>query len=149
MDLQKKSESISNYIRECNNIMHTKGHKLAQEYNLTYDQYHLLFYLNICENSPTISDISRKFNRAQNTISEKISRLEEKGLVCKVDDEQDRRITRVIITEKGANLIYNIKQERSNRVTYIALEKMDESQVDDLLMNLTILYNNLNKVKEG
>ena len=145
MDLQKKSESISYYIRECSNIIHTKGHQIAQEYNLTYDQYHLLVYLNLVETPPTISDISKKFGRAQNTISEKISRLEEKGLANRVDDKEDRRITRVTITEEGKDLVHIIKRERSNRATYAALEKMDKSEVDNLLKNLTILYDNLNK----
>ena len=124
MELHKASEIISNYIRECSNIIHRKGHQIAQEYDLTYDQYHLLIYLSFSEHPPTINEISKKFNRAQNTISEKISRLEEKGLVNRRDDIEDRRVTRVEITEKGVNLINLIRQERSNRVTYVALEKM-------------------------
>ncbi|MCF6462964.1 MarR family winged helix-turn-helix transcriptional regulator [Clostridium sp. Cult1] len=145
MELQKASEAISNYIRECSNIIHTKGHQIAQEYDLTYDQYHLLIYLSFSKTPPTISEISKKYNRAQNTISEKISRLEEKELVSRIDDSMDRRITRVIITEKGLNLINTIRQERSNRVTYIALKKMNNREVENLLTNLTKLYNNLNK----
>ena len=145
MELQNKSESISNYIRECSNIIHTKGHQIAQEYDLTYDQYHLLVYIALLEKPPTINDISKKFNRAQNTISEKISRLEEKGLVSRVDDIKDRRVTRVIITEEGVSLIHIIKRERSNRATYLALEKMEKHEIDNLLNNLSKLYNNLNK----
>lgn len=145
MELQKASETISNYIRECSNIIHTKGHQIAQEYGLTYDQYHLLIYLSFREKPPTINEISKKFNRAQNTISEKISRLEEKELVSRVDDLKDRRITRVIITERGLNLIHTIRQVRSNRVTYTALEKMKKDEIENLLINLSILYNNLKK----
>ncbi|NMB27429.1 MAG: winged helix DNA-binding protein [Tissierellia bacterium] len=145
MDLYKKSESISNYIRECSNIIHTKGHQIAQEYGLTYDQYHLLIYIDLLERAPTINDIAEKFNKAQNTISEKVSRLEEKGLVNRVGDKQDRRMTRVTITEEGKNLIDTIRQERNSRATYVALQTMNESEVDSLLINLTRLYNNLNK----
>ena len=144
--LQEKSESTAFYIRECSNIIHEKGHQIAEEYGLTYDQYHLLLYLNFRETPPSINDISKKFNRAQNTMSEKISRLMEKNLVLKVDDEKDRRITRVIITEKGKKLIYTIRQERTNRIVYRAIEKMDEDEVDSLLINLNKLYDNL---KEG
>ncbi len=145
MDLYKKSESISNYIRECSNIIHTKGHQIAQEYGLTYDQYHLLIYIDLLERAPTINDIAEKFNKAQNTISEKVSRLEEKELVNRVGDKQDRRMTRVTITEEGKNLIDTIRQERNSRATYVALQTMNESEVDSLLINLTRLYNNLNK----
>lgn len=144
--LQSESESISFYIRECSNIIHEKGHQIAEEYGLTYDQYHLLLYLNFRETPPAINDISEEFNRAQNTISEKISRLVEKKLVLKVDDEKDRRITRVVITEKGEELIYTIRQERTNRIVYRAIGKMDKDEVDNLLINLNRLYDNL---KEG
>ncbi|MCF6466788.1 MarR family winged helix-turn-helix transcriptional regulator [Clostridium sp. Cult2] len=143
MELQKTSETISNYIRECSNIIHKKGHQIAQEYDLTYDQYHLLIYLSFCETPPTINEISNKFNRAQNTMSEKISRLEEKELVSRMDDIEDRRVTRVKITEKGLNLINVIRQERSNRVTYVALKKMKIDEIENLLTNLSKFYNNL------
>lgn len=95
---------------------------------------------------PTINEISNKSNRAQNTISEKISRLEGKGLVKRINDVCDRRITRVAITEDGLKLIKDIKKERSNRVIYAALSKMEEVEVDNLLSALEKLYNNL---KEG
>lgn len=140
MELQKKSESISYYIRECSNIIHHKGHQIAQEYGLTYDQHHLLIYLNKSKVAPTINDISNKFNRAQNTISEKVSRLEDKGLVEKCVDTEDRRITRVCITERGKELIHTIKQERSNRVVYSALKNMEDEEVDELLKNLAKLH---------
>ncbi|WP_236908142.1 MarR family winged helix-turn-helix transcriptional regulator [Clostridium sp. Cult3] len=146
MNIQQRSESISYYIRECNSIIHLKGHQIAQEYGLTYDQYHLLVHLDLSEQSPTINDLSDKFNRAQNTISEKVSRLEEKGLVERIGDTEDRRITRVVITVKGEDLIHAIREERSNRATFKALEKMEEEEIDALLNNLIILYNNL---KEG
>ncbi len=54
-------------------------------------------------------------------------------------------MTRVTITRQGKSLIDTIKQERSNRATYVALETMNESEVDSLLLNLARLYNNLNK----
>lgn len=140
MELQKKSESISYYIKECNNVIHRKGHQIAQEYGLTYDQHHLLIYLNKSKVAPTINDISNKFNRAQNTISEKVSRLEDKGLVKRCEDVEDRRITRVYITERGKELIHTIKQERSNRVVYSALKNMEDEEVDELLKNLAKLH---------
>lgn len=143
--MQNISETISRYIRECSDIIHTKGHQIAKEYGLTYDQYHLLVYLNSLKSPPTISEISDKLNRAQNTISEKITRLEEKGLVNRIDDSTDRRVTRVIATELGIELISNIRRERSNRVTYLALSQMEKNDVENLLIFLEKLYNNLKR----
>jgi len=110
MDLQHASEVISRYIWECSNIIHAKGHNIAKECGLTYDQYHRLIYLKNSKEPPTINEISNILNRAQNTISEKVTRLEEKGLVKRIDDEKDRRIKRVFVTEEGLKLVETIKK---------------------------------------
>lgn len=145
MELDIKSGLISDYIRKCSSIIHQKGHHIAKEYDLSYDQYHLLIYLNLMEEPPTIKEIAEKFNKAQNTTSERISRLEEKKLVQRIDDDQDRRVIRVISTEKGIKLIETIKEERSNRGVYLALEEMKKEEIDDLLLSLTKLYDNLKR----
>lgn len=146
MELLSISEAISDYIRQIGKIIHKKGHEIAKEYGLTYDQYHLLIYLKKSENPPTINDIASRLERAQNTVSEKISRLEDKGLVRRIGDVNDRRITRVEITDKGLDLVKTIKRERSNKVIYSALKNMEEDEVKDLLKNLEKLHHYL---KEG
>lgn len=145
-DLQEKSELISNYIRSCSRIIYERGHRIAEGYGLTYDEYHILIFLIKRDQAPSINEVSKRFNRAQNTISEKVSRLEEKELIEKIDDRLDRRVTRIIITEKGKKLIETIREERNIKIVYNALESIDEEQVDNLLSNLNKLYENL---KEG
>lgn len=145
MELDIESELISDYIRKCSNIIHKKGHDIAKEYDLSYDQYHLLIYLNLMKESPTIKEVAEKFNKAQNTTSERISRLEEKKLIQRLDDDQDRRVTRVILTDKGVELIEIIKKERSNKGVYLALEKMEQQEIDNLVISLTKLYDNLKR----
>lgn len=143
MDLLEKSEKVSRSIRECNNIIHIKGHDIAKEYGLTYDQYHLLLFLQRnLEEPPSIRDLSTRFKRAQNTTSEKITRLEEKDLVEKVTDVDDRRISRVKIKDEGIRIIDEIRKERTHRITYKALAKMEEEDIDKLISSLDFLYEN-------
>ena len=144
MELLEKSDEISRYIRECYRIIHSKGHDIAKEYGLTYDQYHILLVLkkNI-EDPPSIRDLSKRFQKAQNTTSEKITRLEDKGLVEKIADPQDRRIMRVMIKKEGLEIIENIKKERTERVTYRAVEDMGQERIDSFLKDLEYVYNNL------
>lgn len=145
MDFEEKAEKIVTYIRRSERQIHKKGHKIAQEYNLTLDQYHLLLYLNCLENPPTIGEIAEKYERAQNTISEKISRLEEKFLVERKSDLSDRRICRVDITLKGKELVNTIRKERRDKSVLRALSYMNEKEVDSLVEGLEKLYNNLDK----
>lgn len=146
MELQDISEHISEHIMEISKIIHKKGHTIAREYGLTYDQFHMLLYLKKSQNPPTINELASKSHRAQNTVSEKISRLEEKGLVRRVGDEKDRRITRVQITEKGLDLVKTIKKEKGNKIIYSALRSMEVEEVNNLNRSLERLYRYL---KEG
>lgn len=139
--LYEKSEEVSNYIRKCNSLIHHKGHEIACEYGLTYDQYHILLYLKKLEESPSIRQVSEKFNIAQNTTSEKLTRLEEKDLIRRERDLKDRRITRIIIEDKALDLLEQIRKERTERLTYKALERMEDEEIEVLLESLKNLYN--------
>ncbi len=145
MNRYDKSEEISKYIRYTSDIIHEEGHKIACEHGLTFDQYHLLLYIKHCPTPPSIREISEKFNRAQNTISEKITRLEDKDLVRREQDTKDRRIIRVIILDEGIRLIHDIRKERTERVAFKAIDDMDEESVNQLLSGLIKFYENILK----
>lgn len=145
MNLNEKAESISSYIRECEQLIHNKGHEIAQSYNLTLDQYHLLIYLYKSDIPPTIGEIANKFRKAQNTISEKISRLEEKGFIERITDKSDRRVNRVLITEDGKSIVEIVRKERSGKFIFNAIKGMDTKQLDSLLEGLEQLLKSLKK----
>ena len=145
MNLNEKAGIISSYIRECEQLIHNKGHEIAQSYNLTLDQYHLLIYLYKSEIPPTIGEIAGKFGKAQNTISEKISRLEEKGFVERITDQADRRVNRVLITEEGKSIVEIVRKERSDKFIFNAIKGMDTEQLDNLLEGLKQLLKSLKK----
>lgn len=145
MDLQKKSEKIADYIRSCNKIIHRKSHELAKSYNLTIDQYHMLFHIKYMKAEPSIGELAQKYDKAQNTISEKISRLEEKGLVYRKEDLLDRRVCRVCITDKGKNIVNIIRKERSNKAVFSALNNMKDDEIENLMISLEKLLNCLEK----
>lgn len=145
MDKSNKAVNITFHIRECAKLIHNKGHEIAQSYNLTIEQYHLLVMLYFSELPPTIGEIAGKFGKAQNTISERISRLEEKELVERISDYEDRRIIRVNITKEGKELVETIRKERSSIFVLNAISKMKEDDVNILIKQLENLYLHLEK----
>lgn len=136
MDLSEKTEEIVNSIKLINQIIHKKRHEIAQENNLTLDQFHTLIYLKKSERPPTIGEMAAETNKAQNTISERISRLEEKGLVERIKDEKDRRVSRVVLSSLGAELINSINYQASNELISGALANIEEEIVDNMLYGL-------------
>ncbi|HEX3013198.1 MAG TPA: MarR family winged helix-turn-helix transcriptional regulator [Methanobacterium sp.] len=142
---------IWNYWEHINKLIRLKHRETAQKYGLTFEQFHLLieldhhaeFKLSTYELPPTVGEIAADVGNAPHTLSERIKRLEKKGLVKKIRDEKDLRINRVMLTDKGQSLIDSIKNEAGNIFIYSALEKMEEKSLDNLLNCLKQLNGNL------
>ena len=94
---------------------------------------------------PTVGEIAADIGNAPHTLSERIKRLEKKGLVKKIRDKRDLRINRVALTDKGQILIDRIKNESGNIFICNALEKMDEKLLNDLLGGLKQVDRNLSQ----
>lgn len=144
IEIEKRMEQI-------NKLLMLKYRKTAQKCDLTNEQFHLLIQLfqhkELTVSSgklpPTVSEIAADIGNAPNTLSEKIKRLEKKDLVKRVKDSKDLRITRLSLTDKGQNLMENIKEESTKTYIYKALERMDEKSLKNLLDGLEQFNKNL------
>ncbi|WIV11599.1 MarR family transcriptional regulator [Proteiniborus sp. MB09-C3] len=143
MNISEKTEEIVRNVRLINKIIHMKRHEIAQGNNLTLDQFHTLIYLKNTANPPTIGEMAVETKKAQNTISERISRLEEKGYVERIKDKNDRRVSRVILTGAGAELINSINYQASNELIRKALIDIEADVVDKMLYGLDELAKRL------
>jgi len=117
---------------------------------LSLEQYHLLLELddlaltlNEDGNPPTIGQVAEVLNNAQNTVSERVSRLEKKGLVERVPDKSDKRVSRVTITERGRKLLKALNFLAGDEFLYSSLAKLDDSVLDQLLPGLELLASTL------
>lgn len=86
--------------------------------------------------TPTM--LSRFQNVSKNTISSLIRGLEGQGLVTREIDQEDKRIFRLRITEKGRNLV---QKETPQRAVFLnklvsSLTEEERCQLSDLLMKL-------------
>jgi DNA-binding MarR family transcriptional regulator len=64
-----------------------------------------------------------------------IDRMEQRGLVERLRDEEDRRVVRVALAEGGNQTLSGLAAERRERVAKI-LEELDESELQGLLAGL-------------
>lgn len=58
----------------------------------------------------SMSDLSRLLHVKPPSITAPLNHMEKKGLVCRVQDSNDRRIVRVYITERGERCLEQAKQ---------------------------------------
>lgn len=138
----KKEEKIQSIIKlkdEINMLMHERYHSLAKKYGLSLEQFHLLMeldelMLDIYDEfkAPTIGEIAKKINNSQNTVSERVTRLENKGLVNRIKDSNDKRISRVVLADKGRSLLNSISQEANSQYLFNSISNMEDIDIDNL-----------------
>lgn len=83
--------------------------------DLTAAQGPILGYLSRRETPPCSRDIEEEFHLSHPTVSGLLARLEKKGFIEFLPDEQDRRCKRIVLLEKGRRCHHRIHQViRSN-----------------------------------
>lgn len=150
MKKEEKIEKIIQYKEEINKLIHNKYHELAKKYDLSLEQFHLLIeldelMLDISKESeaPTVGQLAKNFNNSQNTVSERITRLENKGLVSRIKDSKDKRISRVILADKGRELLKSIEKEANSKYLFNSILNMEEVDINNLLVCLKKLVDQM------
>ena len=97
-------------------------------------QGHILYVLWRQDNI-TIREISDATGLAATTLTSMIDRMEAAGLVSRVPDANDRRKTRLILTEKARSLHieYNQVSEKMSGIFYQGFSEAEIEQFEDYL----------------
>jgi DNA-binding MarR family transcriptional regulator len=85
-----------------------------------------------------MSDLASFAGLNPTMLSRLIPKLEEAGLIRRLDDEVDRRVSRVIATDKGSRLLERIRSERNDALSR-RLRDLDVSERDALALALPVL----------
>ena len=116
-----------NLRRVCYKIK-KKGREILNDVDITPPQFEALQYL-IKEDNLTIGELSNKMYLACSTVTDLLDRMERNELVKRVKDENDRRIVRIAVLQKGHDLIKLVMENRVNYVESI-LSELDEDIID-------------------
>lgn len=111
------------------------------EYDLTKGQY--LYLVRICENPGIIQEkLAEMIKVDRTTAARAIKKLEVNGFIEKKDDEHNKKIKKLFLTEKGKHVFPVIKRENdhSNRV---ALEGFSEKEAETILHLLQRMRKNI------
>ena len=86
--------------------------------------------------APTVGEIAKNISNSQNTVPERITRLENKGFVKRVKNSYDRRISRVVLTEEGRNLINLICKEANSKFLFNSIITLSYSYYMECIQSL-------------
>ena len=150
--MDEKVDEAIEWWNKLNKTLHLKHHEAAKRYNLSLEQFHLLLELEEMEHEitedvlqigPSVGEIAIRKGCAPHTISERLSRLQKKGLVDMVKDQHDLRISRIILTKKGKGIIDQIRHESRDIFLKNLFESMDANSLNDLVEGLRELMKKL------
>ena len=101
-----------------------------------------------------IVELSRKTGLAKNTLTAMLSRMEEAGLLRRGQDAQDRRVTRIYLTEKARALDrkYQAVSQQMNELYFPGFTAEEAAELDGMLdrvlANLEAAEQNLKKERK-
>lgn len=115
-------------------LMHTRTHELLRQYGISYAQFELVFTLQRCEESvaPSAKEIAEQLSLTAGAVSQLVDSLVELQLIERQADSQDRRITRIVLSEQGKTIAKQI-HENKHLLMRDVMESLSEAELVTML----------------
>lgn len=112
-DAELRANLINMFIR-INNLLikHGNSNRLAGAFGLSQQQWSLLGVLNRSGQGMTMTELGKNLLVTKANMTGMIDRLERDGFVSRHPDQFDRRVTKVLLTEKGMEFMKAIQVPR-------------------------------------
>ena len=82
------------------------------------------------EDELTITQVAELLGRSVSVASRLLDQLVVRGMVRRREDERDRRVKRVAITEQGRTLVATLEQQRANAQIAVMASLSPEEQAE-------------------
>ncbi len=101
-----KTLLIYNYMERLSNLLRTDSRRGGAEYGIQPIQLEALRYLSICNRySDTLMATTEYLGQTKGTVSQTLKVLENKGLLTKYTDDNDKRISHLKVSRAGYKLL--------------------------------------------
>ncbi len=105
-----RHETVINIVHTANRLAQV-GSSLLRRFDLTEAQFNLLFVLKYSNGNVTQSDLGKRLVVTRASITSLVDKMEEKGLVQRLDVPGNRRIHHVSFTPQGRALVDAIEPQ--------------------------------------
>ncbi|MHC1682188.1 MAG: MarR family transcriptional regulator [Clostridiaceae bacterium] len=118
--IEKEISYICNYLwdESMNNVTTILSSDETNNFNLN-DYFYLTKIYSL--GTPNFGEVAKELNLTKPAISALVNRLSKNGLIQKIQNEEDKRVYNLIITEKGKQII------EGDNLLYSQLAKVIES----------------------
>jgi DNA-binding MarR family transcriptional regulator len=143
MNVDRRNEEIyeiERLLRDVSKEVRRKGREILVDFSITPPQFDALLLLQEYGDL-TIGELSQKMYLAYSTTTDLVDRMERNELVERVRDQNDRRVVRLHMCEKGKQLIEKVLITRREYIMK-ALSSADEA----MLVSLKVALQNLHEM---
>lgn len=130
------------------NKMDTLLERVLKKHGITAKQWFMLLIINnLFEHPPTLVEVAKEMGSSHQNVKQVALKLEEKGMIRLVKDKRDKRITRIIITEKN-NVLWKQLENDGNMFMdafYFEIDKEIISSTKSCIEKILFNLNNIGK----
>lgn len=109
---------------------------------ISWKQFFVIICINLCKESPTIKELAEIMGSSHQNVKQILIKLENKGFVEIIADEQDKRKQRIILTEKTM-IFCEEHEEGSQRIIKKIFEGIDVENIEIVIKTLLQMEKNL------
>ncbi len=135
-----KFESISQIIslnRNFNRTLRHEFHGLMQDSGFTFPQLSVISIL-AKNGKQKVSDISEKMGLSDSTVSGILDRLEQKGIIERKRNKDDRRVVKIYLSKGSQEICQEFHRKREEYFSHL-LKELSEQEIKDIIKGLEIL----------
>lgn len=135
-----KFESISQIIslnRNINRTLRHEFHGLMQDSGFTFPQLSVISIL-AKNGKQKVSDISEKMGLSDSTVSGILDRLEQKGIIERKRNKDDRRVVKIYLSRGSQEICQEFHRKREEYFAHL-LKELSEQEINDIIKCLEIL----------
>ena len=135
-----KFKSISQIIslnRNFNRALRHEFHGLMQDSGFTFPQLSIISIL-AKNGEQKVSDISEKMGLSDSTVSGILDRLEQKGIIERKRNKDDRRVVKIYLSRGSQEICQEFHRKREEYFSHL-LKELSEQEINDIIKGLEIL----------
>ena len=143
-----KNYQIYSILERISELLRVDSRKIGIQYSMHPIQMEALHYLSLCNKySDTPMAVTDYLGQTKGTISQTIKALEKKGCILKQPDSRDKRMTHLLVTSKGKDII---KNSLPTPMFSNALNSFNDTESNEMIFTLKKLLSTMletNKIK--
>ena len=115
---------------------------------ITWKQFFAIICINLCTEPPTLNELSDVMGSSHQNVKQILLKLESKGFVSTVSDENDKRKQRIFVTDKCRKFLEKNDNNGSRNLHVISriFEGIDEKSLQTTIKTIMKMERNLSEI---